>query len=163
MPRPKHSKGRPDGQRSAGHPRWARAAGNAALRPNSKSARLYLTRVTAAFTIAEAVRNGEDEFGLSDRQPYVFRELRYDGKYDRESGKYVSRQVIRQAAVTCGVHCMVMQSQIRFHISRLAAELDATLKHPQTGEPVKQIEAVNPRSLRVGTRCSVCDSVIRSR
>lgn len=161
MARPKHSKGRPDGQRSVGHPRWARAAGNAALRPNSKSARLYLTRVTKAFAIAEAVRNGEDEFGLDARQPYAHWDHRYSWEKDKETGRYKSVRKLYRSAVTCGVHCMVMQVQL--HTSDIASALTIEIADPKTGETRRKIEAVDKKTLRVGQRCIVCDSVIRSR
>lgn len=156
--RAKHSKGRKDGQRPLGHARWARAAANAALRPNSKSARLYLKRVTLAYSIAEAVREGTDVHGLSDRTPFVHRDTYWDGRVNKATGTFVTRKSIRQVAVTCGVHCMVMQSQLAGNLSAL---LNATLIHPDTGVEMKRIEAVDRKSVRKGTRCKVCDSTIR--
>src|SRR5688500_5380805 len=151
----KHSNGRKDGQRSAGHPRWARAAANAALHPNSKSAILYLTRVTNAFAIAQAVREGNDTLGLDARQPYAHYDLHYVGTFNKEIGRWQSKKAMRRLAVTCGVHCMVMQVQLDYGRS-IAASIEKTIIDPKTREEVKKVQPVDRKSLRKGQKCAVC-------
>jgi hypothetical protein len=143
-----------------GPERWQRAALNAVRRPNSKGARLYLSRTLLAFQVTEAVR--ADNSGVSPRQMYSHNRLKWVGG--------VNTQELAVNYYTCSVYCTMMQLQLDHSVWTLqgAQKIFAgKLKRwdRETHEWVDSehpfVTAVFPKTLKRNVRCQVCGSAMR--
>lgn len=144
---------RPDGWGGTlygpGPARWARAAHNALIRPNSQGARLYQRRVSLAYTVAEECRQSLD---VHPNQAYEH--IDWQGK---------------RSHVTCSVFCTVMVVQLDHRAENLdEIKLAFSENHKKyagrdaagmwifedTG--VQMVRQLDPKTMKRSRQCFYC-------
>jgi hypothetical protein len=148
---------RPDGYGgtlySRGPERWARAAHNALVKPNSKGGRLYLQRTSIAFEVAEEARNSA-----------LFRS---DTEFQHNSIQYTPGgawdYTKKRDKVTCSVFCAVMTAQLEGGASTMkkvkemfSTEIQSYKGGTWEDSGIPHIEPLDRTTLVRKVRCFYC-------
>ena len=132
------------GSTPRGPERWARAAHNAVIRPNSKAAQLYQGRVARAVMV-------RDEF--SSTRNRTRGAIFYDADYVYGRG-FV--QVDRARYYTCSLYCTAMQAQLDFGLNTYTELVNFLMED-------ERVDYLRPSQLKREVRCQTCGSTMRPR
>lgn len=140
--KPRHKKSRhPASSANRGPDRWARAAHNALVNPNSENARLYQNRVHLAVRFREAYARDETPVVFMKRA-WNYDERRYDG--------------VTRDYVTCSLYCAAMQIQLDYG-ARSVGDIANTL----VGSGF--VSVLDTTELARNMRCQVCGTTVEKK